>query len=239
MNSPLLSIVVPCYNEGDSMSELLEAYAAVINRTDIEVVLVNNGSTDNTQDVLESLRSKYIHFLKVVSVEKNEGYGHGIVIGLKAASGEFIGWTHGDLQTPPSDILKALDIIERENKSEFLFIKGKRKGRPLSDGFFTAGMSIFETIYFRILLRDIFAQPNIFHRNFFATWENPPRDFALDLYVLYTAKKRNLRIIRLSVCFLTRKYGQSSWNTGLSGRLGFIKRNIYFSIELKRILKKK
>ncbi len=238
MNNPLLSIVVPCYNEADSIGELLEAYATAINRDDVEVVLVNNGSTDNTRDVLESLRSKYLHFLKVVSVEKNEGYGHGIVSGLKAASGEFIGWTHGDLQTPPSDILKALDIIEIENKSKFLFIKGKRKGRPLSDRFFTAGMSIFETIYFRTALFDIFAQPNIFHRNFFATWENPPKDFALDLYVLYTAKKRNLRIIRLPVYFLTRKYGQSSWNTGLSGRLEFIKRNIYFSIELKRILKK-
>lgn len=237
MNNPLLSIVVPCYNEAGSVSGLLEAYAAAINRADIEVVLVNNGSTDNTRDVLEGLQSKYIHFLKVVTVEKNEGYGYGIVSGLKAASGEFIGWTHGDLQTPPSDILKALDIIELENKNEFLFMKGKRKGRPLFDNFFTAGMSIFETLYFRTALFDIFAQPNIFHRNFFATWENPPKDFALDLYVLYTAKKQGLKIIRFPVYFLARKYGQSSWNTGLSGRWKFIKRNVSFSVELKRILR--
>ena len=60
-----------------------------------------------------------------------------------SAGGEYIGWTHADMQTDPADILKALEIIEREQG--LVFVKGNRKGRPLFDVFFTAGMSLFET----------------------------------------------------------------------------------------------
>jgi polyisoprenyl-phosphate glycosyltransferase len=232
-----LSIVVPCYNEGANVGLLLEAYNAVITRPDVELVLVNNGSTDTTAETLESLAPTYARFLKVVTVPVNQGYGYGILEGLRAASGEYIGWTHGDLQTPPRDVIAGLALIESSATPSKLYVKGTRKGRPLFDQFFTYGMSIFETIYLGTWLYDINAQPNLFHRSFFARWDNPPHDFSFDLYVLYTAKKAGLNTLRFPVSFPARIYGTSTWNTGLKSKWKFIKRTMKFSVELKKRLR--
>ncbi len=231
-----LSIVVPCYNEAENIPKLLAAYAEVITRNDLEIILVNNGSTDETPEVLMQLLPLYESFLKVVAVPINQGYGFGILSGLRSASGEFIGWTHGDLQTPPRDVIQALTIIEENNSRPTLYVKGKRSGRPLFDEFFTVGMSIFESLYLGTKLFDINAQPNIFHKSFFASWDNPPHDFSLDLYVFYLARKQGLEIIRFTVPFLKRQHGSSKWNTGILAKWKFIKRTIKFSIELKKTL---
>lgn len=234
-----LSIVVPCYNEAENIPKLLAAYAEVINRDDIELILVNNGSTDETAVTLEKLQLEYSRFLKIVTVPVNQGYGFGILTGLRSAVGEFIGWTHGDLQTPPADVLTALRIIESKGSPANIYVKGNRYGRPLFDLFFTWGMSVFETIYMGVTLYDVNAQPNVFHRSFFQAWVNPPHDFALDLYALYMAKKQNIEIIRYGVPFLKRQHGTSKWNTGLLAKWKFIKRTILFSFELKKRLRSK
>lgn len=231
-----LSIVVPCYNESENIPKLLAAYAEVITRNDLEIILVNNGSTDETTQVLTQLLPRYESFLKVVTVPVNQGYGFGILEGLRAATGEFIGWTHGDLQTPPRDVIQALSIIEEKNSRPTLYVKGNRNGRPLFDEFFTVGMSIFESLYLGTKLSDINAQPNIFHKSFFARWDNPPHDFSLDLYVFYLARKQGLEIIRFTVPFLKRQHGSSKWNTGILAKWKFIKRTIKFSVELKKRL---
>jgi polyisoprenyl-phosphate glycosyltransferase len=231
-----LSIVVPCYNEAENIPSLLSAYAEVITQNDIEIILVNNGSTDTTGTLLEELTPQYSNFLHVVTVPINKGYGFGILAGLKAATGEFVGWTHGDLQTPPADVIRSLAILEKNGLSERLYVKGNRQGRPLFDRFFTYGMSLFESCYFGAKMHDINAQPNIFHRSFFDTWQNPPHDFALDLFVFYTALKADLEIIRFPVQFPKRQHGTSKWNTGLAAKLKFIKRTIGFSRSLKQSL---
>jgi glycosyltransferase involved in cell wall biosynthesis len=231
-----LSIVVPCYNEEKNIPLILEGFSKVINRADVEVVLVNNGSFDNTELVLNDLMHKF-KFLKVIKVDKNQGYGYGILKGLKEASGEFIGWTHGDMQTPPQDVINGLEIIEESNIREDIYVKGRRLGRPLLDVIFTFGMSIFESLYLREKLFDINSQPNIFHRSFFEKWSNPPWDFSLDLYALYLAKKNKLKIIRLPVIFSKRIHGESHWNKNLFSKWKFIKRTLEYSFKLKRQLK--
>ena len=109
-----LSIVVPCYNEEKNIPLILEKFKNIIKKEEIEVVLVNNGSTDNSKDILEKLVPNY-SFARIVSVPENKGYGYGVVQGLKEANGDFIGWTHADLQTDPFDVIKAYKIFEEKN----------------------------------------------------------------------------------------------------------------------------
>lgn len=228
-----LSVVVPCYNEEENIPLILERFGEIIKRDDVEVILVNNGSTDGSSKVLEELLPKY-PFAKTTLVPVNQGYGYGILQGLKECSGEYIGWTHADMQTDPADILKAFAIIEKEK--EPVFVKGNRKGRPFLDVFFTAGMSLFETCYLHKNLYDINAQPNIFPKTFFAQWENPPYDFSLDLYALYMARVKGLKVVRFPVLFPERIHGESKWNTGLKSKWKFIKRTMEFSVKLKKTL---
>lgn len=227
-----LSIVIPCYNEEKNVPIILTKFSEIINRPDVEVILVNNGSTDSTQKCLEELLPRYT-FAKTILIPVNQGYGYGILQGLKISAGDYIGWTHADLQTDPADVIKALDIIEKAGNPEHIFVKGNRKGRPFFDQFFTVGMGIFESLYLHGRLYDINAQPNIFSKAFFETWKEPPYDFALDLYALHMAMKQGVPVHRFPVRFPERLHGHSSWNTGFSAKWNFIKRTIQFSKNLK------
>jgi glycosyltransferase involved in cell wall biosynthesis len=231
-----LSIVVPCYNEAKNIPIILERLSNIIHREDIEVILVDNGSTDETSLVLAEWIPKY-SFVKAVKIDINEGYGYGILTGLMVAVGEFVGYTHADLQTDPADLLRALDLIENSDYPMNSYVKGNRKGRPLFDQLFTVGMSIFESIYLGKNLWDINAQPNIFNRKFFnSIVDNCPKDFSLDLYLLYMAQMNGMKILRFEVLFPKRLHGVSSWNTGLLAKWKFIKRTLDFSIKLKKKL---
>jgi hypothetical protein len=236
-----LSIIIPCYNEEKNIPLIIKKFSEVIKqRTDIEVILVNNGSKDNSQKILNENLEKlpFKNPFKIIDVEVNQGYGYGILQGLENAKGDFIGWTHADLQTDPVDVIKSLELIEKNNCDPNLYVKGSRIGRKLFNNFFTIGMSIFESILMQTKLWEINAQPNIFHKSFFAKWQNPPHDFALDLYAYYQAKICRLKILRISVKFPERIHGISSWNNSYSDKWKFIKRTINFSLKLKKELKK-
>ena len=234
MSKPNLSIVVPCYNEEKNIPSLISAFSHAIGNENIEVIMVNNGSTDNSSDVLDNMKTQY-PFISIVNIEVNEGYGHGIMTGLRMAQADILGWTHADLQTDPKDVMKAYSLFQQQTNKERCYVKGDRKGRALFDQFFTMGMSLFESLYLKNRLWDINAQPNIFHRSFFELWQKKaPKDFSLDLYVLYQAKIMAFDVIRFDVMFPERIHGSSSWNTSLSGKWKFISRTFNFSVELKK-----
>lgn len=237
--SKKLSVVVPCYNEAENIPLILKRFEKVIERPDVELLLVDNGSTDNSSQVLSEYVPNY-SFAKTYHIPVNQGYGFGIVQGLRqvAPNSEFIGWTHADMQTDPADLLKALTLIEDNGDAHDVYVKGLRHGRSLTENIFTTGMSVFETCFLGVTLWDINAQPNIFHSSFFSKWNHPPDDFSLDLYAFYLAKRMGMRVTRFDVLFPPRVFGESKWNTGIAARWKFIKRTLGFSLELKQRLAK-
>jgi glycosyltransferase involved in cell wall biosynthesis len=230
-----LSIIVPCYNEAKTIPTLLKRFGEVITE-DAEVVVVDNGSIDNTKEVLSMLLPQY-PFASVVTVEKNIGYGFGILSGLRAGKGVFLGWTHADMQTDPKDVLTAYERIKKEENPETCFVKGSRKKRPLMDVFFTQGMGVFASLSLGAWMTDINAQPNLFHSKQMDKFKNPPNDFSFDLYAYYMAKRNGLKIIRFPVDFSKRAYGSSHWNTGIASKWKFIKRTANFTIRLRKDLR--
>jgi glycosyltransferase involved in cell wall biosynthesis len=227
-----VSVVIPCYNEAENIPLIFDKFKSVIKDEEIEVLLVNNGSNDHTAEVIEKLLPEN-PYARCVVVPVNKGYGYGILQGLKEAKGEFVGWTHADLQTDPADILKAYHVLAENHWSDKLYIKGSRLGRCLGERFFTLGMGIFETLYLGRKLFDINAQPNIFSRKFYMEWKNPPYDFSLDLYALYMASVKRLDVRRISVIFPPRIHGMSHRNYGLASKWKFIKRTLYYSKKLR------
>jgi glycosyltransferase involved in cell wall biosynthesis len=211
---------------------LLARCAQVFTNQPVEIILVNNGSTDHTQGILEQLLPQYT-FARSVLVKVNQGYGFGILSGLKEAKGDYIGWTHADLQTDPADALTALDLIQK-NK-ELLFLKGKRYGRAVSDLFFTVGMSAWSSLLLKTRLWDINAQPTIIPRNFFESWQKPPHDFSLDLYAYYLAKKEGFLIKRFPVFFGKRVAGEAHLNN-LKAKIRYSMRTIKYSYLLRKKL---
>lgn len=229
-----LTLVIPCYNEARNLPLLVDRCRAVLRgRDDVEVLLVDNGSTDATPEVMATLLAD-APGLRSLRVEPNRGYGGGILAGLRAADARFLAWTHADLQTDPNDALVGLDALLASPDPERTFVKGRRYGRPAFDVVFTLGMAAFETALLRVPLWDINAQPTMFSRTFFETWSDPPTDFSLDLYAFYRARRQGLSLVRFPVRFGPRAFGTSTWNTGLQARWRFIRRTVDYSLQMKR-----
>jgi len=228
------SLVIPCYNEAANLPLLLARCKALASRPDVEVVFVDNGSTDTTAEVFEKLLPQFPG-CRSIRVETNQGYGFGILSGLKASKGEILGWTHADMQTDPQDTLIGLDLFEKHNPD--IFVKGLRYGRPFMDFVFTFGMSIFETLLLAQPMWDINAQPTLFSRKFFESWNNPPPDFSLDLYAYFQALCLKRKVYRFPVRFGERAHGVSHWNVNWASKVKFIHRTVHFSLQLRnRIL---
>lgn len=230
-----LSLIIPCYNESENIPLIFHKCSKLIDNGVFEIILVDNGSTDESDKVIKGLIQKYSR-IRSIRVPVNLGYGYGIMQGLKASKGDILSWTHADLQTDPSDINVGIKLFEKYGNN--IFVKGRRFGRPTKEIIFTVGMSIFESLLLREPLWDINAQPTMFSRSFYESWKQPPYDFSLDLYVYYLAKVNRIKTYRFLVYFGPRAKGVSSWNVGIVSKLKFIFRTLKYSLELKNKLKK-
>lgn len=112
----LLSIAVPCYNSAEYMEHCVETL--VVGGQDVEVIIVNDGSKDNTQEIAERLRDKYPSIVKVISQE-NGGHGQAVNTGLKNATGEYFKVVDSDDwvdEAALNKVLKTLKYMVDNNK---------------------------------------------------------------------------------------------------------------------------
>lgn len=213
------SMITPCYNEADNMETLLGKIRLLQAKYDLEWVLVENGSADGSREYLKKYVDGRYDNIKIVYVEVNRGYGYGIQRGLAAASGDYVGWIHADMQVAPEELGRFFDEAERSGGEEKLFLKGRRTNRSLADRFFTNGQALFDSLLFGRVLYDIGAVPVLFHRSLLTDIDGMPNDFSIELYVYKEAAVRGFRIIRIPVRLSEREKGGSSWNRGLRSKV--------------------
>lgn len=230
---PNKSIIVPCYNEAANLPALISRFEALLTggeNDDWELVLVDNGSTDESAAVFErELRAPSRGFARVVRVPApNIGYGHGIMTGLQAAQGEYLAWTHADGQTPPADVLRAFDHLVRAPEPRRTFVKGRRRGRPIKDTLFTLGMQVAALALLRTNLADINAQPKAFHRDLLELAVAPPNDLSLDVYFFWLARQHRFLLATIDVQFGTREHGESKWAFNWRSKARNIARTVKF-----------
>jgi glycosyltransferase involved in cell wall biosynthesis len=231
-----LSIVLPCYNEAETLPSLFARFAEALgDRTDLEVIFVNNGSTDDSVAVFaREIAKPGRAFARVVNVEKNQGYGFGIVAGLRAARGEFIGWTHADSQYDPKIVIEGFARLLEAPEPTRSFLQGQRVQRPLFDAFFTTGMSVVASLMLGTRVDDANAQPKLFPRALFAQMTQPPHDFSLDLYALFIARRCGYALVRLPVVFGARHFGEAKGGGSFKLKWKLTKRTWTFIRQLRR-----
>jgi polyisoprenyl-phosphate glycosyltransferase len=227
------SIVVPCYNEAENIKPLIDGFASFIKVENAELIIVDNGSNDETPLLKIKLMIEY-PFIKWVEIKKNTGYGNGIYTGLKIARGKYLGYTHADLQTDPADVKKAMDLMESVSDPRNVLIKGFRRGRSLGGNFFSKGMDLMVRILLKRPLTEINAQPNLFTKNLLEKISDPPPTWEFDLYLYYIAVKTGCEIKRFEVAFPKRKAGKSKWNTGFFARISLSVKMFKYCLKLKR-----
>ncbi|HSI86272.1 MAG TPA: glycosyltransferase family 2 protein [Candidatus Methylacidiphilales bacterium] len=233
---PQFSIVLPCYNEAESLPALFTRFSAILEqRHDVEVVFVNNGSKDSSKAVFETqLSFPGRLWARVVDVPVNKGYGFGIMSGLRAARGAYIGWTHADTQYDPAIVLQGFALLKASADPEHAFLTGRRIQRPLLDNLFTLGMTCVASMCLGVWVSDINAQPKLFPRAFLQDLANPPDDFSLDLYALFIARKKGYVIQKMDVVFGRRDFGEAKGGGSLALKWKLSRRTWAFIRELRR-----
>ena len=108
-----ISVFFPAFNDektiGGLVKEVFEILPSIAQK--YEVIVINDGSIDGTAQVLEKLAKKYKDF-KVVTHEKNCGYGGALKSGFKATKGDYVFYTDGDGQYDVSELPKLVDRID-------------------------------------------------------------------------------------------------------------------------------
>ena len=107
----LVSVIIPAYNEEQTIGQVLEALRAL--PIEKQIIVVNDGSTDGTYDALEQLRE--VHQLTVVHCEENGGKGCAIRNGLPHVKGEVVVIQDADMELCPKDLSELLKPLGQEN----------------------------------------------------------------------------------------------------------------------------
>ena len=132
----LLSIVVPCYNEDESVGIFLEEIRKTLKDYNFEVIYVNDGSSDDTLKHIKELASENSN-VKYISFSRNFGKESAIFAGLKYASGDYICLMDADLQHPPKLIPEMLEAVLDEGYDVAAARRVSRKGEPKIKSFFS------------------------------------------------------------------------------------------------------
>lgn len=153
-----LSVIIPVYNEKNTIFKVVERVASV--PIEKEIIIVDDGSTDGTKELLKELQrhigTEVQREIKIIFREKNEGKGAAIRSGLKEISGEVVIVQDADLEYEPMDYLKLMEpIISGYTK----VVYGSRvlsKGKKSSLGFYLGGrlLSLLANLLYGLSITD-------------------------------------------------------------------------------------
>jgi glycosyltransferase involved in cell wall biosynthesis len=152
---PSLSVFFPAYNDAPSLPGLLRKTFATLEQhvADYEVIVVNDGSQDQTARVLDDLRLRYAPYLRVVTHPENRGYGGALRSGFAAAQKDFVFYTDGDSQY---DVTELPLLLERTGPETGL-VNGYKLERhdPVHRIWIGNVYNFCARLLFRIRIRDI------------------------------------------------------------------------------------
>jgi len=146
VKSKLISIVVPCYNEEESIPLFLNQIALIASDMQaaiFEYIFVDDGSSDGTLLVLKRL-SENNEQIKYISFSRNFGKEAALLAGLEAAAGDYVAVMDADLQDPPELLPKMYQAIIEEGYDCAATRRGTRKGEP-------AIRSLFAKVFYKLI----------------------------------------------------------------------------------------
>src|SRR5438876_1381094 len=208
-----LSIVITVMNEEENIKPLLENVRQALSGMDYEVILVDDGSTDNTKmQVLNYADDRTV----LVELRKNYGQSTAMTAGIDHSKGRYIALLDGDLQNDPSDIPAMLDLLKRE---DWDVVAGNRKNRK--DGF------VLRKIPSAIANSVIRRMTGVYIKDYGCTLKVFRREIAEELnlygelhrFIPVLAKLQGAKITQVNVKHHPRKFGKSKYGINRTFRV--------------------
>jgi len=228
-----LSVIIPAYNEESRLGPTLTKIAEFLKTKSYpsEILVVDDGSTDRTGDIVNELREKY-PTIKLLSNPQNCGKGYSVRMGVKAAQGEFILFSDADLSTPIEELDKFLAQILENN---FDIVVGSR---ALPDSRIIVHQPIYRVLAGKIFnkiarlftikkIKDSQCGFKLFRKEaakkIFA--KTSIKRFAFDVEVLFIAQRQGYKIKEIPV----------RWYNSPLSRVGFFRDSLNMFLDVIRI----
>ena len=225
-----LSVIVPCFNEVNTLRDLLVAVKNC-GIEDLEIIVVDDYSTDGTRNVLKNLKDKSI---KVLYHESNRGKGAALRTGFKSATGEICIVQDADLEYDPNEFPLLIEPIIR-NKADVVFGSRFQSGRPhrvvyfwhrLGNGFLTLLSNFFTDLN----LSDMETCYKAFKTEVIKSIDIKENRFGFEPEITAKISKMDLRIYEVGISYYGRTYDEGKkigWRDGVRAIYCILKYNLF------------
>jgi glycosyltransferase involved in cell wall biosynthesis len=217
-NPGLISFIVPAFNEGATIAEVLQRLDAL--PFDKQVVIVNDGSTDATAEILKRWRSAH-HYVTVVTQE-NAGKGAAIQAAIPHLAGEITVIQDADMEYDPADVPSLIEPIER-GAADVVYGSRLKGGRPQRAYLFwhlvgNRFLSLLTSLLYNTTISDMETGYKAFRTDVLRSLSLREKKFGIEPEITAKVCRRGLRVYELPIAYYGRTYDEGkkiTWRDGL------------------------
>ena len=225
-----LSIIIPCYNESNTILSLIEAVkqSPVKNK---EIIIVDDGSKDGTRDILSSLKDPEV---RTIFHKSNQGKGAALRTGFREATGDICIVQDADLEYDPQEFPVVIQPII-EGKADVVFGSRFQSGRPHRVVYFwhrigNGVLTLMSNFFTDLNLSDMETCYKAFRREIIQSINIRENRFGFEPEVTAKVAKMNLRIYEVGISYYGRTYDEGKkigWKDGFRAIYCILKYNLW------------
>ena len=202
-----LSIIIPVFNEAESLPALFnELKYEFGNSSNVQIVFVNDGSTDNSQKIIEKAISENSSW-KMVGLYRNYGKSVALQAGIESSSGELIATLDADLQDDPKELIK---LIDKSKKYDLVVGWKINRLDPLEKRIASKIFNFFIRVFSGLKIKDSNTGIKIFKRE---VAESLNLYGGRHRYIPLLAHQKNFSVAEVAVKHRKREFGESKYGT--------------------------
>ena len=215
MPSELISIIIPAYNEEESIQQVIAELTAHTSSLNIEIIVIDDGSIDKTREIVEQLEN-----VNLIVHTKNKGKGKALQNGFEHATGEFLVIQDADMEYHPRDIPFLVDPLLRGEADVVYgsrFASGDIKTMSYSHRFGNWLLTLFTRILYGFKTTDMETGYKAFRRDLIQNVEITANSFNIEPELTAIFSKRKAKFVEIPISYSYREKGDAkiSWVDGV------------------------
>ncbi len=215
-----LSVIVPVYNERNTVVEVLRRMRAVElpDAIDLEIIVVDDGSTDGTRDVLNQLRDSTV---RILLHEENRGKGAAVRTGIEVASGDYVLIQDADLEYDPEDWPKLIAPVIR-GRAQVVYgsrFTGERRNMLFLHWIGNRMLSLVTNVLYNTTLSDMETCYKLVDRTLLLDLDLRCNRFDIEPEITAKLLKRRIRIYEVPISYMGREFDEGkkiTWRDGFA-----------------------